>query len=484
MRTRSPLRKRALPSSSSGAAYLDLGGELYKVNLMRPPALLPLALETALFLGAPVEVLGKTVEFAPGLQVLSLKAGFSADGVREYFCPPELGGRVLLLSNRTGASKAEGESTEAPAWVAKFRPGLLPAVLSPEVVAKGWMPPLGQSALPEALEKVVPEGFRYWAETSLEGARACRDDLASSGFLSSDVLKVVDGAIRRVSLSYRLYEPPADGSPVLGRLGSGDVLKMVTMAARQASSFRLGSPFEEVATGDVTSLEKAVEGLLSSPPAGGWIAKQEASSEAFALLAKLGPVLHIPTEEGSWLVASSAALPDPELFGASYVASFGEVTKGAEGPGPAGVPLPEKELLIKRWMGAKNDESSGEERYVLGVVLEPETIDKQADIYSPEEVRNAAHAYLTDYRTIGLMHRGEINDKVQILESYIAPCDFLVGEEPVKKGSWVMAVRVLDNSLWAAVKRGDLTGFSIGGSAVRKPVGNPDPAPSDGPRVD
>jgi len=56
-----------------------------------------------------------------------------------------------------------------------------------------------------------------------------------------------------------------------------------------------------------------------------------------------------------------------------------------------------------------------------------------------------------------------------VLESYLAPTDFSVGELAVKKGTWLLAVRVLSDELWERVKSGDLTGFSIGGSARRVP---------------
>lgn len=117
------------------------------------------------------------------------------------------------------------------------------------------------------------------------------------------------------------------------------------------------------------------------------------------------------------------------------------------------------------------EKSMGEERYVLGIVLEPETVDGQRDVYSADEVRKTAHKYLADYRVIGLQHEGSITEKVDILESYLAPVDFMIGNESVKKGSWLLGVRVNDDEIWNAVKRGDLTGYSIGGHANR----NPDP---------
>jgi hypothetical protein len=114
---------------------------------------------------------------------------------------------------------------------------------------------------------------------------------------------------------------------------------------------------------------------------------------------------------------------------------------------------------------------TAEERYVLGVVLEPETIDAQRDIYSVDEVKTAAHAFLEDFRNVGLMHQALVNGRIKICESYLAPVDFTIGTESVKRGTWLLGVRVVDDDLWAAVKGGELTGFSIGGFAQRVPEG-------------
>jgi DNA adenine methylase len=68
---------------------------------------------------------------------------------------------------------------------------------------------------------------------------------------------------------------------------------------------------------------------------------------------------------------------------------------------------------------------------------------------------------------------------VKILECYITPVEFTIGEVHVKKGTWIMAVRVIDDALWESVKTGDLTGFSIGGSARRVPEPNANKAPTE-----
>lgn len=117
----------------------------------------------------------------------------------------------------------------------------------------------------------------------------------------------------------------------------------------------------------------------------------------------------------------------------------------------------------------------GDERFVLGIVLEPEVVDAQGDIYSTDEVRQAAHRFMEEFGGLGLMHRMRVNGQVKVLESYLAPGDFAVGDATVRKGTWLLAVRILSDELWSEVKDGQLTGFSIGGSARRVPEADAPP---------
>lgn len=112
---------------------------------------------------------------------------------------------------------------------------------------------------------------------------------------------------------------------------------------------------------------------------------------------------------------------------------------------------------------------TGEERYVLGVVLVPETADSQGDIYSHDEVRKAAHGYMEHAGALGKQHSEIVTGRLKILESYVAPVDFQVEEESVAKGTWLLGIRVVDDDLWDGIKKGDFTGFSIGGAAWRHP---------------
>jgi hypothetical protein len=126
---------------------------------------------------------------------------------------------------------------------------------------------------------------------------------------------------------------------------------------------------------------------------------------------------------------------------------------------------------------------TSEERYVLGIVLEPtdgedgteRTPDSQGDIYSKEEVRQAAHRFMEEFRNVGLMHRTLVNGRVKILESFVVPegtggfelTDPDGKKQLVKEGTWLLGLRIADDKLWEQVKSGALSGLSIGGSARR-----------------
>ncbi len=132
-----------------------------------------------------------------------------------------------------------------------------------------------------------------------------------------------------------------------------------------------------------------------------------------------------------------------------------------------------QEILSKAIKVVRKDVSE-EERYVLGIVLEPlkemGTNDVQQDTYSAAEVRKACYLWMEKYGTLGLQHQIALSGQVKVLENWIAPDDCVIGGQQVVKGTWLMGVRVVDDNLWQAVKDGTLTGFSIGGKAQRVPV--------------
>jgi hypothetical protein len=122
-----------------------------------------------------------------------------------------------------------------------------------------------------------------------------------------------------------------------------------------------------------------------------------------------------------------------------------------------------------------------EERFILGLVLEPNDgtdaplkPDTQAEVYSAEAIRKSAHNWMENHGSIDLGHSFEAlgKDAVRVLECYIAPCAFTIGEGDgayeVRKGSWLLGVRVRNDEIWQAIKKGELGAFSVGG--LKKPV--------------
>lgn len=110
------------------------------------------------------------------------------------------------------------------------------------------------------------------------------------------------------------------------------------------------------------------------------------------------------------------------------------------------------------------DKADSEEHVVCGVVYEPDVVDAQGDEASETEIRKAAYQFMEEVQTFKVNHEGK-KVKVKVLESYVAPADFTIAKKAIKKGAWVLTVRVLDKKIWEAVKSGDLTGFSMAGYA-------------------
>lgn len=180
-----------------------------------------------------------------------------------------------------------------------------------------------------------------------------------------------------------------------------------------------------------------------------------------------------------------AAKMDPEVFEAmQYIGKTRIANRQGQGlPGGWGKAEAEDALAKSadtvRLIKTKNED----EQYVLGIVLEPNDgddgapldPDSQQDIYSKGEVRQAAHRFMVEFRNIGLMHRSLVNGMVEILESFVVP-DGTGGfdiEDPygekqhVREGTWLLGLRIVDDNLWQKVKRDQLSGLSIGGSARR-----------------
>lgn len=108
------------------------------------------------------------------------------------------------------------------------------------------------------------------------------------------------------------------------------------------------------------------------------------------------------------------------------------------------------------------------------VVLEPctreTTIDTQADYYSAEDIELACHGFATAVAKgaggSGLMHLGDELVGYPV-ENFIAPVDFVLGDDIVKAGSWVVGMHYPDPAIWADVVKGKYGALSVQGRGVR-----------------
>jgi len=111
----------------------------------------------------------------------------------------------------------------------------------------------------------------------------------------------------------------------------------------------------------------------------------------------------------------------------------------------------------------------GERQLITGIVLEPDEIDAHNDTIKSEVIEEAAFNFLSNYNKstkLGVMHKIFGLNGMELVESWIAKSDHKLNDKPVKKGSWLITVKVTDDQLWKKIKKGEITGFSIGGSAL------------------
>lgn len=95
------------------------------------------------------------------------------------------------------------------------------------------------------------------------------------------------------------------------------------------------------------------------------------------------------------------------------------------------------------------------------LVLAPEEVDLHGDIYSTDEVRKACHNFNQHSMTANLLHLVE-TDSFSIVESYISQTEMVLGERLIKSGSWLVVTQMHTDEIWEEVKKGNLTGVSVG----------------------
>lgn len=107
-----------------------------------------------------------------------------------------------------------------------------------------------------------------------------------------------------------------------------------------------------------------------------------------------------------------------------------------------------------------------EKRIVTGIVYEPDVLDAHGEFMTADEIEKSAHQFLKDFRNIDKQH-DFVASETEVVESWITKEDGNLGEQEVKKGTWLLSVHVPDDDTWSEIKKGELTGFSMGGVGER-----------------
>jgi len=103
-------------------------------------------------------------------------------------------------------------------------------------------------------------------------------------------------------------------------------------------------------------------------------------------------------------------------------------------------------------------------KQVLFIAMLPDSTDLHGDYTSSEEVRKAKESFNKSQMQANLFH-DQMTDSFEVLESYLSPVDFVLGDKFVAKGTWLMNLQIHDDDLWELVKSGEINGISIGAVA-------------------
>lgn len=98
------------------------------------------------------------------------------------------------------------------------------------------------------------------------------------------------------------------------------------------------------------------------------------------------------------------------------------------------------------------------------IAMLPDSVDLHGDYTSAEEVRKAMESFNKSEKRTNLFHIS-MSDSFSVIESYLAPVDFMLNDEFVAKGTWLMTLQVNEDSLWELIKSGEINGISIGARA-------------------
>lgn len=111
------------------------------------------------------------------------------------------------------------------------------------------------------------------------------------------------------------------------------------------------------------------------------------------------------------------------------------------------------------------------QQIAVDIIAEPNKLDAHGEWYSKETLVKACENFnknlLTGNVTPNLYHVQAETEKLQILKTFIVPCDCTIGEQEVSEGTWVSEMKYIDKALWDKKVSGEILGISIGAMGKR-----------------
>lgn len=104
-------------------------------------------------------------------------------------------------------------------------------------------------------------------------------------------------------------------------------------------------------------------------------------------------------------------------------------------------------------------------KQVTYVAMLPDSVDLHGDYTSADEVRKAKESFNKSAQRANLFHMA-MTDSFEVIESYLAPCDFTLNGYEIKKSTWLMTLQVKSDSVWDMIKNDEITGISIGAMGI------------------
>lgn len=107
--------------------------------------------------------------------------------------------------------------------------------------------------------------------------------------------------------------------------------------------------------------------------------------------------------------------------------------------------------------------ADADNHYVTGIVYEPMAEDTDGNYMTEDEITKAAYWYNKNGDKVDIQHSFQPTDGASVVESWIAKADFDINGQHIRKGTWLMTMEVTDSDLWNEIRKGTITGFSMGG---------------------